>query len=322
MNTVIRFTSVFFAIILLIALILVLFFSEIPHCAARKEIFTPEIILLVSGLFFIYIVYWVVTHSRFKKVLPLCWLTGICFCLVQMWAVYHYYFITGWDVNVILSNTFCIALGEDYETTYIHYFSLYPNNLFLLYLFSRIGILWAKLELSVYWLFEMILFVQCVLSFCTGILVFFIARKLLLNDHQAFFCFLLYIFLVGLSPWVSIPYSDSMALFFPSAILFLYLWHPYKKLFSSIRWFSIGFLAFAGYRIKPTVIIVLIAIVIIYTLHTLLYLQKEVLSKYILSTVMILSGMLMAFLLIQYAVDSISMPVNPEDRFGIAHFFC
>ena len=75
----------------------------------------------------------------------------------------------------------------------------------------------------------------------------------------------LYVLLVGLSPWVSIPYSDSMGLLFPCLIA----WLTFRRLRGGLgrtllRWGLIGVCACIGYRIKPQILILLIIIIIVH----------------------------------------------------------
>ena len=59
---------------------------------------------------------------------------------VQLYVVSNYYFITGWDAGVLCDAARGIAEGQTYgKGSFLsYYFSTYPNNLFLLSVFSGI----------------------------------------------------------------------------------------------------------------------------------------------------------------------------------------
>ncbi|MDE7045743.1 MAG: hypothetical protein K2O97_12160, partial [Acetatifactor sp.] len=61
-------------------------------------------------------------------------------------------------------------------------------------------------------------------------------------------------------PWLLIPYSDSVILFFPVAIVYLYLCGNKNVV---LKWFAIGFLTYTAFRIKPQGLIPFIAIFIV-----------------------------------------------------------
>lgn len=101
---------------------------------------------------------------------------------------------------------------------------------------------------------------QCVLLTITDILAFKCAKHYV-SERAAWGVYTLYAVLVGLSPWMVIPYSDSTGAIFPVLLLSLYikiketdiLWKRYILLFFMIIFGYIGF------RIKPMAAIVLIA---------------------------------------------------------------
>lgn len=103
---------------------------------------------------------------------------------------------------------------------------------------------------------------NCVISSVTGWLTY--QNVLHFCTHRwAIIGFVLYWGLVGISPWVGIPYSDSLALAFPSLILFLYT-HNFTPI---LKWNLIGFLSGIAYNIKPQSFLIFIAIVIITFFH-------------------------------------------------------
>ena len=149
---------------------------------------------------------------------------SILFFGVQLYVVSNYYFITGWDAGVLCDAARGIAEGQTYgKGSFLsYYFSTYPNNLFLLSVFSGI----MKLDrlfgfLDVESGIMGILTVQCMISALTGVLVFYTALLWKSSVRTAWNSWGLYVCSAGISPWVSIPYSDAFGMFVPVLILYL-----------------------------------------------------------------------------------------------------
>lgn len=265
-------------------------------------------------------------------------LTKILF-FFQVYVCYNAYFYTGWDVHVILSESAQLNLTGTFGAS--EYLSQYPNNLLLVYLFSlirkidaRFGILDAQEGIMC------ILCIQCLLSALTGYLLFRIVRSFS-GYFQAWFAWLCYLVLVGSSGWLMIPYSDSMGLFLPTLILFLYLSLQDRK-HVRLKWTAIGALSCLGYHIKPQVSIVFIAILICEFFHfagnssakaSLVkddrYLFKRMFSFSWRKTpkapgrsgvLYALVGILLFTLLYQAIMKDLTSQMDLNKRFGPAHF--
>jgi len=184
--------------------------------------------------------------------------------LIQLVLCFHAYFITGWDVRGIVETAYAIAGGE--ADLHIGYLSQYPNNISLVMLFAAI-IRAVRLLLGNPGLdrciFVLIAF-QCVLNTCTGMLLRLAAQKMTGSARLSWCVAAVYMAFVGLSPWLMIPYSDSVALVFPTAILALYAWRRGDQMGKWV-WPGVGLLAGVGYMLKPQVLIAAIAIGIVET---------------------------------------------------------
>lgn len=182
---------------------------------------------------------------------------SLVFLVLQVLWVRSYYFQTGWDAGTVMKSAVILANGESLQD-YNWYYSVYPNNLVLLLLYSN--------EIRLFrWLHIVpsfgIVLVQCLLSWASGLLLYGTTRNMLKDEKAAMAAWGLYVLLVGLSPWVSIPYSDSTALIFPIAILYLYTRQKQQKGWKkACLWGAIGLLTMLGYHIKPQVAIATIAI--------------------------------------------------------------
>lgn len=182
----------------------------------------------------------------------------------QLVLCFHAYFITGWDVRAIMDTSYAIAGGE--ADMHRSYFSQYPNNVSLVMLFAAI-IRVVRLLLGNPGLdrcvFVLIAF-QCAVNTCTGMLLRLAVNRLTGSKGLSWCTAVVYMAFIGLSPWLMIPYSDSTALIFPTAILALYQFR-HDEQFGKWVWPGMGLLAGLGYMIKPQVLIAAIAIAIVET---------------------------------------------------------
>lgn len=144
------------------------------------------------------------------------------FFIIQILLVYSYYFRTGWDSFMVVEGAYILSEHPTLPDWGTNYFSNYPNNLFIMILFSKIILICKVLGLAEFSYFIILIF-QSILNVCTGILIFKVINKLTQTINLSILGYILYVVLIGLSPWVSIPYSDSVALVIPVLILYLYM---------------------------------------------------------------------------------------------------
>lgn len=176
--------------------------------------------------------------------------------LLQLFITANIYLMTGWDAGACIEAAEDIALhGADGVPK--TYFSQNPNNIFLVYTLAamfKIGeILHSSNPYAVVLAINCL--IVCVSVFLAVLCVYRITGKKSATIVGAIFG----IILIALSPWIVIPYTDTISMVFPIGAIFCYLFikNPYLKYSLFV------FLCFLGYFYKPTTIIVLIALVII-----------------------------------------------------------
>lgn len=297
------------------ALILALIFFFSGDVYACKRDFANLFALLFAGLALVLCIYFLFTVCM-KKLRsdrgPV--IVGVVFMVFQIWLMKYYSFHTGWDVQGIIMSAWQAARGEVIDA---YTFSVYPNNILLTYIFSRILRLGLKLGLAEYHAYDLLLIGQSFLNFLTGLLTYYVLRRMTESRNLAFAGYTVFLLLVGLSPWVSIPYSDASGLFFPTAILALYLKTVQKRGWMIAKWAAIGFLAWFGYQIKPTVFIVLIALVIMEFFSAC---RKRKLLLFGAHILLVAIGIMLSSFTVSFAVRDFGYWVNPEKTFGPAHF--
>lgn len=201
--------------------------------------------------------------KTFKRVVLIGTIILIAF---QLFIIAGARFIAGWDVWFITN------IGD---ATQIEYFSRYPNQLFLYGAFTGFAHFLQALGISNYYL-GLICLSSLSVAACVPMTAY-IAKRM---AGHAVGCgaFVLSAVMCGLSPWIMVPYSDTFGMFFTVFILWCYVCLSREGSRRSTqddqisaridartccRWFLIGLAAMIGYAIKPTVIFVFVAIVVV-----------------------------------------------------------
>lgn len=241
-------------------------------------------------------------------------LFGLGFMILQAVLIASYYFRTAWDVNHMLTIT--EAILENPGCTFdSYYLSMYPNNRLLIWLFVLVGKIALAVAPSADLLFVLIE-VQCIVCWISGVLLYSLALELSRSRACAVWAYIVFLLLIGLSPWISIPYSDSMCLIFPLLTARLYL---KKNLY--FQWGFIGITAVIGYYIKPQTLIVDIAILIVVLLKLIRNIKvKNVLSHYLFRGADCAVGVAAAAFFVLLAANSVPMNVDETRVMGPTHY--
>lgn len=307
----------YFGMILVVLTICIFFFQM--HFARSEfyQNYIPAFVLIPFGIIF------AVGLSRMADIFSTKiehanrWMIiiSVALLLTQVYALKCYFFSTDWDARTLIFLSQSVAHGEEL-TVYKDYFSRYPNNLFLGWIFAMIYRVAHLVGLHAFE-YVLVLCVQCALNVLTGFLFVKILKKLVGDNQFVVFGYAVYVLLIGMSPWVSIPYSDSMGLIFPVWILYIYL-NRNKWRFVFLPWMTIGILSGFGYKIKPQIIIILIAILIVTVLKKRQGLDWK---KALQCTAGVLLGTIVAILLAGAAVQSMNVPLDAEREFSMPHYF-
>lgn len=247
-----------------------LFFSQTKYVCQNKHVLS-NIKLLIIGIFLITTTAFLI--KRFPeqtKVLAEKWkqhikLFSIILLIVELIISYCILFASGWDAGIVLGQADLIASGS---TKLNHdYYSWYPNNLLITFLYSLayrlMGLLGIQFAGSV-----IIVFIQCILSVITGYFLYHIAENMFHNQTLSMLLWLIYALWLGLLPWYTVTYSEPLAIFFPVFILYLYqCMEKQEKFYRNTA--LIGILSVIGFKLKPSTLIVSMAIFIILVLQLL-----------------------------------------------------
>lgn len=248
------------------------------------------------------------------------YLSTILLFIIEMYIGYNVHFKTGWDASVVWDNANRIAfLNSDGLNN--GYYSQNPNNM----LITLIAAMILKLN-SMIGIFRgddtylALIVVNCI---CISIACYLVYKVLkhFVSKQFAFAGYILAVCLIGLSPWITIYYSDTLGTLFPILIVYIYIWSGNSKWKKIMKYIAVILLSAFGYYIKPQVLIVTIAIFII----DMCYALKKDNRKQIVCNVIILLGMALCFTGVGKCLDTAyeraGFKINPEARFGMTHYF-
>ena len=309
--------SIFITYMVAIGFILfvVIFLSNINYAYKRAFLLNNGLLLLIGVITIILLI------INFDKDRDRNWIKINCFSLLlflaQCYISFNIYFNTEeWDSWTLIWNARLIANGE-INGLANEYFSWFPNNQFAVFLLSicfRLNNLLGIFDTDNGLL--LIIIIQCLLSTITGKLLFEILLNFTKSKGISLVGWMLYVALVGLSGWNVVIYTDALALVFPSLILYIYQKFGKKNY---LKWLLIAFLSYWGFKIKPTVIVVTIAIVLIEGFALLQSLNVEKIRRIIILfglSVVLLFGNHFAY---SKAIESTGLKINPELNTGALH---
>lgn len=263
----------------------------------------------------------------------------IILIVLQLFIIAGARFIAGWDVWFITN------IGD---TTQIEYFSRYPNQLFLYGVFTGIAHFLQVLGISNYYL-GLICLSSLSVAACVPMTAY-IAKRIA-GHAVGYGAFVLSAVMCGLSPWIMVPYSDTFGMFFTVFILWCYVCldkqvqnqdeqtsalagvHVDARIDARTccRWFLMGLAVVIGYAIKPTVIFVFVAIVVIELIQWLAFFAPHDsrgsqsskdpydLRKTATAIVACMLGIVLAFALTSLVKNS-TYDVNENAAFSATHF--
>lgn len=203
----------------------------------------------------------------------------------------------GWDAFEVNNSAIYGLYNGDY-------FARYPNNLFMQILLSN----WLKLLSFTEFispLRKMELLNLLFVDIAIGMAVFVV--KELYGMRAADRVFICSVLLIGFHPTLSVIYSDTLAMPFPIGVLLcvIYGWKQNVKWKQILHMLAAGSLGIIGFHIKPTVIIIDIAIIILFFLHW----QKEYLQKHI---PLLIICFVLGIILTNGLISAIKQPVKAE----------
>lgn len=242
--------------------------------------------------------------------------TILLFVFQIVW-IHSYYVVAGHDLTTVVNNSFSMAENNSFISTDLWYFSTYPNNHLIIVIFSTIMKITNWVGLYDYAYFIILIFINC-LTAITSILVFKLGDMIFNDEVISIISYIYFVFLITLSPWNSIAYSDSLALIFSSLIFYLYVKVKENKLEKTKRiiyFILIGFLATISLSIKPQSFIMFISL-ILYEL----FIYKDTYINKLKKLALIVLSFIISMQVITFVTKDIRSQVNEEANIGYLHY--
>lgn len=245
---------------ILIFLIVVIVDRSVDYLGSNVSILPNLVsILIITAILVLSIRYRLIIKIRFtlKTIL----IVHLILFIVQAIAAYSVYFYTGWDAATVRNTAFqMVEHADKLIGPFAMYYSYHVNQTTIAISLSYIMRFFYDFGIGNYYFGTVI--VSVLFVWLSSLFLTLSVRKISKSDSTTLFVFFLFLFLGALSPWITIPYSDTYAILFPSFALFLYVYTRETKWFYPAL-FLISLASVFGTLIKPQTIIVLIAIVIV-----------------------------------------------------------
>lgn len=179
--------------------------------------------------------------------------------LVQLFIVYHIFVYIGWDVSYLYDAANEYLDGNLTKFSRVYFWNN-TNNVFLWgvnVLFLKIG-QWMGVDGYVLMSIIGIILVDIAIYLTTQLV-----RLLGGSNRMMWISYGLMVWIIGLSPWIMVPYSDVYSICLPIVTLYLYV--KWDGVSSRRFWRNLAICApsILGMLVKPTNIIGLIAIIFV-----------------------------------------------------------
>ena len=199
----------------------------------------------------------------------------------------HYSYRPGWDIDIILKNIEYM-LSNNTDKIMHGYYSRYANNLYITYIFLNIYKL--SLNIGIQNGYFLLLLIQSIMFSLGGLLIYKIANMYFKERYKIYsvYTWILYILLVGLSPHIVLTYTDGIGMFLSLLLTYIIFKIENIKMLKKNKKIIIKMifillftnLTIISYYIKPQIIIISIAYVIIKLLNMLRIIIKTWKNKY------------------------------------------
>ena len=293
-SSLIKIMTICFSIAFFIVLLNAIFFN-------RTTQINYNIICMIGLLILSYILIYIV-YKKFKNIelkkeptkIQIAIFVGIILVLQIGFAVLTFA-SCGWDCGGVMMNAYELVMNNNINS---YYFSRCPNNIGMLlivtYITKFIRLFCVPTMEQVY-LFTIIF--NIIIVDISAILTFSVCKRLFENKI-GYFSILFIIPLIMFLPYIIIPYTDTISMIFPILILYVYIKikEENNRKIKNILIFLEGILTILGYYIKPTAVIVTIAICIVEILRY----KKIKIVSFINVVIFFAIGCIISYLLYSY----------------------
>lgn len=316
-NTISAVVQYSFISMLLLIIADIFIFSDSTKYFTKKVFLLSNRELLIISLVFCILLYFLIKvsdkkTSTNKQAVYWVIIASILLFILQLVIVSKMFFYTGWDAGGIRDTVFEIING----TNNIWYpYSRFPGNINI----TGIMVIIAKISKG-FGINEYlgILIVNVLFVNLAGVFTYLSAYKITNSVKISRISWLLFSLLVGLSPWISVPYADTFSILLPILIYYLYITiNPDKKM--DLKWFLIGFLSLYGATIRKTVLLVLVAIIFVELLKVFTQMDKKKWVNFLLSIFLVGLSIFPVLGISSLSKNLLGVGINDEESFSIYH---
>lgn len=266
---------IYFAIMLCIFCILIAP-NSVDHIFRQNFYFSNFVLFLIGTIIACIALLIIVKTDDVKiNINKLTFAVFICLAYLSFNIAFEF----DWDNFIVISNAQRIVRG-DIDNLTGYYFSTYPNNFFILMIFTLI----LKIHNAI-GIFTMngnympVILFQCLLMSLAARTLYMIIYDMCKKRIVALIGLIVYIFSVTFSGWSVVTYSDQVGLLFPLLILrTLQLIDNKKHIF--LKLLAIVLMSYISYLIKPTFVIPLIAIALYFLVHNIRDIKLQTLKYF------------------------------------------
>lgn len=179
---------------------------------------------------------------------------------VNVWIAKEIIFYLPWDIMVVRETAWKMADGD--PVGYFFYLSVFPNNIPITYILGWLIRKARKISEYPYFPDFIQIQVNCALISVGGFFGCVTVKKLTKKLLPTMAAFLMYLALVGISPWKIAPYTDTYGIFFPIvSIYFYFCYRDAHKIWQRYLFLSVSLLCgMGGGFIKPSEYLITVAI--------------------------------------------------------------
>lgn len=244
----------------------------------------------------------------------------ICLYFVNVRLTREIAFICPWDIMVVRCSALNFASGKDIG--YFYYLSTYSNNIPIVYILGKLYKRAQEIANDSYTAEFIWMQVNCIWFSLGGYFSCLLVKKLTRRLVPIALTFLLYLALVGQSPWKMAPYTDTYGMIFPVMCVYFYVcYRSGEKTAGKCLALALSIASgmFGGF-IKPSIYLVVIAVVAVESVHALAEGWKEWIFWGV--------GVLLVILLMfaqreykNYIIDEIGLDFNKDIEADWQHYF-
>ena len=242
---------------------------------------------------------------------------SVCLLAVQLLLAYEIYFMTGWDAGIVYSVANDVASGIG-EVGDFYYYSQYVNNIAITFVLAVIQEAAMLIGLGSRSYFVCVA-AGCLMVNLACVFTALAIKKMTGSVGLGVLGFGLMSLIAGISPWITVPYTDTFSVVFPPLTFYLFLCAQEKAGYKAVLMYLFtGLIGGMGYLLNPGVGIVLIAVVCVMFIRILT--EKAERIKMICNILGIVAALLLVSGMREGMTAYLGCELNEDLQFSLTHY--